>query len=99
MLQNVEANNGVHLAVKRRVIFRNGRIQLRDFQMRPVREPVTEVLQMLPVYVGGHISFSSRQQLAGKITHPRSNFEYVSAYIRPDSVRHPAIEIRRAGKG
>jgi hypothetical protein len=77
VLQNIQANHGVHLALKGRVIFWNCGIQLRDFQVRPMRKPVAETLQMFAVDVGGHISLSSRQELPGQIAHPRADLEDV----------------------
>ena len=65
VLQHVQADHGIHLALKGRVIFGIGGIQLRDFQIGPVRQTVAQALQMLAIDVGGDISLSARQQAGG----------------------------------
>ena len=92
VLEDIEANDRIHLSFERAVVLRLVCVKSVDMHCGAMLERVRELLEILGLDIGCDVVTSAWAELAGHVADACANFEHRSSHIRRNSAGHPTIE-------
>src|SRR5499427_1149321 len=98
VLDDVEADHGIELALEVREVFRAAEVAAADLQIGPPAKTHALAGEVLVVDIGGYVVLAAAGELLGHVTDAGAEFQHPLAEVGTDGVGHPPVEAFRAGE-